>query len=148
MQKENRANNADYSELKFVKINNAEEEYDKFLKSENTLLNILTFVSLICVIICIFGFVSLVSLTCEERRREIAIRKVNGTTIKDILDIFFKEYFSLLVIGAAIAFPVGYYIMRRWLEGYVVQTPILAWINEHFENNFRFFTFQFSNKSA
>jgi ABC-type antimicrobial peptide transport system permease subunit len=111
-----------------IKIYNAEEEYDKYLQSENTLLKILTFISLVCVIICVFGFVSLVSLTCEERRKEIAIRKINGATIKDILDIFFKEYFSLLIVGTVIAFPLGYYIMKQWLEGYVVQTSISAWI--------------------
>jgi ABC-type antimicrobial peptide transport system permease subunit len=70
----------------------------------------------------------MVSLTCEERRKEIAIRKINGATIKDILDIFFKEYLTLLVLGAVIAFPVGYMIMKRWLESYVVQTTINAWI--------------------
>jgi ABC-type lipoprotein release transport system permease subunit len=110
------------------KISNTEEEYDKFLKSENALLRILTLVSLVCVIICVFGFVSMVSLTCEERRKEIAIRKIHGATIKDILDIFFKEYLTLLIIGALIAFPVGYLIMKRWLEDYVVQTEISAWI--------------------
>ncbi|MDR3217359.1 MAG: ABC transporter permease, partial [Dysgonamonadaceae bacterium] len=109
-------------------IHNAEEAYGWFLASENTLLKILTSISLVCIIICVFGFVSLVSLTCEERRKEIAIRKINGATIKDILDIFFKEYITLLVISAVIAFPAGYYIMRRWLEDYVVQTPISAWI--------------------
>ncbi|MDR3247138.1 MAG: ABC transporter permease, partial [Prevotellaceae bacterium] len=106
---------AEFPEHKYPEIINTEEEYDKFLKSENTLLKLLTFVSLVCIIICIFGFVSLVSLTCEERRKEIAIRKVNGATIKDILDIFFKEYVVLLAVGAVIAFPLGYYIMRRWL---------------------------------
>jgi ABC-type antimicrobial peptide transport system permease subunit len=72
--------------------------------------------------------VSLVSLTCEERRKEIAIRKINGATVKDILDIFFKEYIVLLVVGAVIAFPVGYWIMKRWLEDYVLKTSISAWI--------------------
>jgi ABC-type antimicrobial peptide transport system permease subunit len=110
-------------------ISNAEKEYDKlFLKSENTLLKILMFVALVCVIICVFGFVSLVSLTCEERRKEIAIRKINGATIKDILDLFFREYLVLLVVGAVIAFPLGYLVMKRWLEDYVLQTPISAWI--------------------
>jgi cell division protein FtsX len=111
-----------------AKITSTEEEYDKFLKSENALLRILTLVSLVCVIVCVFGFVSMVSLTCEERRKEIAIRKINGATIKDILDIFFKEYLTLLVVGALIAFPVGYIIMKDWLESYVVQTEISAWI--------------------
>jgi ABC-type antimicrobial peptide transport system permease subunit len=109
-------------------ILNLEEEYDKFLKSENTMLQILTLVSMICVIVCVFGFVSMVALTCEERRKEIAIRKIHGATIKDILDIFFKEYLTLLIVGALIAFPVGYIIMKRWLEEYVVQTEISVWI--------------------
>ncbi|MDR3245930.1 MAG: ABC transporter permease [Prevotellaceae bacterium] len=118
----------EFPDIGHAEIFNTEEEYDKFLKSENTLLKILTSISLVCIIICIFGFVSLVSLTCEERRKEIAIRKINGATIKDILDIFFKEYITLLIVGAAIAFPFGYLIMKRWLEDYVVQTPIDAWI--------------------
>jgi ABC-type antimicrobial peptide transport system permease subunit len=109
-------------------IYSSEEEYDKFLKSENTLLQILTLLSLVCVIVCIFGFVSMVSLTCEERRKEIAIRKINGATVKDILDIFFKEHLTLLAVGALIAFPVGYIIMKRWLQNYVVQTEISVWI--------------------
>jgi ABC-type antimicrobial peptide transport system permease subunit len=107
---------------------NAEEEYDKYLKSENTLLAILTIVSLVCLIVCVFGFVSMVSLTCEERRKEIAIRKINGATIKDILDIFFKEHLTLLAIGALIAFPTGYIIMKPWLENYVIQTEMSAWV--------------------
>jgi ABC-type antimicrobial peptide transport system permease subunit len=120
----------EYPEVRssMIYIYNAEEEYDKFLQSENTLLKILTFISLVCVIICVFGFVSLVSLTCEERRKEIAIRKINGATAMDILSIFFNEYFLLLLIGAAIAFPVGNYIMRMWLEQYMRQTSIPAWI--------------------
>jgi ABC-type antimicrobial peptide transport system permease subunit len=70
----------------------------------------------------------MVSLTCEERRKEIAIRKINGATVKDILDIFFREYLTLLAIGSLIAFPVGYYIMKQWIEQYAVQTEINAWI--------------------
>jgi ABC-type antimicrobial peptide transport system permease subunit len=109
-------------------ISNTEEEYDKFLKSENTLLKLLTMVSLVCVIVCIFGFVSMVSLTCEERRKEIAIRKINGATIKDILDIFFKEYLTLLIIGSLIAFPMGYIVMKRWVEQYIIQTEMSTWV--------------------
>jgi ABC-type antimicrobial peptide transport system permease subunit len=55
---------------------------------------------------------------------EIAVRKINGATIKDILDIFFREYLALLAVGALIAFPAGYVIMKRWPESYVVQMEI------------------------
>jgi len=109
-------------------ITNTEEEYNKFLKSENTLIKLLFFLSAICILICVFGFVSLVSLTCEERRKEIAIRKINGATSGNILAIFAKEHFLLLMIGAVVAFSAGWFIMRRWLENYVKQTDIPAWI--------------------
>ena len=95
------------------KIFNCEEEYNKHLKSEKSLMKILFFVSMVCVLICIFGFVSLVSLTCEERRKDIAIRKINGATTGNIVSIFAKEYFLLLLIGSTIAFSTGSFIMQR-----------------------------------
>jgi len=48
--------------------------------------------------------------------------------VGNILAIFAKEYFLLLIIGAAIAFSAGYFIIHRWLENYVKQTSISAWI--------------------
>jgi len=109
-------------------IFDAEEAYEKFFKSENALITILNVMSAVCVLISIFGFFSLVSLSCEEKRKEIAIRKVNGADIHDIIAIFFKEYSLLLAIGAAIAFPIGYYIAKGWIEQYINQTSIDAWI--------------------
>jgi hypothetical protein len=105
-----------------------EINYDGLLRSENTLLTILTIISTVCIIVCVFGFVPMISLTCEERRKEIAIRKINGATVKDILDLFFKEYLTLLTFGALIAFPAGHLVMRRWLGGYVLQTAMSAWV--------------------
>ena len=111
-----------------LELFNTEEEVNKLLKSENALIRLLLFVSIICILICIFGFVSLVSLTCEERRKEIAIRKAHGAVVGDILTMFSKEYFLLLIIGATIAFTTSFLIMQRWLEHYVIRTSIPAWI--------------------
>ena len=118
----------EHADRRYPEILNAEDEYNKYLKSENALIKLLSIVSLICVLICVFGFVSLVSLTCEERRKSIAIRKINGATKGDILHIFTKEYFSLLIVGATIAFPAAYFIMQCWLEQYVKQTDVAAWV--------------------
>ncbi len=100
----------------------------EFMKSENTLIKLLSFVAAICILVCVFGFVSLVSLTCEERRKSIAIHKINGASPGNILSIFTKEYALLLLTGAAIAFPASFFIMKRWLEQYVIQTSISAWV--------------------
>ena len=117
-----------YPNNSYVYPSNTEEEYDKFLKSENALLRLLSVVSFACILICVFGFFSLISLTCEERRKEIAVRKISGATVRDILNIFLKENFLLLLIGAAVAFAGGYYIMQRWLEQYMKQTALPLWI--------------------
>lgn len=110
------------------KLYNTEEEYTGYLKSEDALIKLLSFIAIVCMLIAAFGIFSLVTLSCEQRRKEIAVRKVNGAAIKDILLMFVKEYMLLLIIASVIAFPVGYVLMKRWLENYVEQTVISAWI--------------------
>ena len=98
------------------------------MKSERTLCQLLSIVSFICIAIAVFGIFSLVTLSCEQRRKEIAIRKVNGANVRVILNLFFKEYLILLAVASILAFPLGYLLMRRWLEEYVKQTPIEGWL--------------------
>jgi hypothetical protein len=111
-----------------IQLSNTEEEYNKFLTSENALLRMLTILSLVCILISVFGIYSQIVLTCEQRRKEIAIRKVNGANVRNILSMFGKEYAWLLVIASVIAFSIGYAIMKHWLESYTLQTPISWWI--------------------
>lgn len=105
-------------------LDSEEERYNKYLKSEDALSGLLSFSSLVCILISVFGIYSLVTLTCELRRKEIAVRKVNGATMGNILGIFFKEYALLLIISSLIAFPVGYIIMKHWIETYNRQASI------------------------
>ena len=109
------------------RIYNEEETYNAYLRAEDMLTRLLTFASVVCVFIAIFGIYSLVTLTCEQRRKEIAIRKVNGATVKDILLMFFREYLLMLVIAAVVAFPVTYAIVKQWTQGYIRQMEISAW---------------------
>jgi len=104
------------------------EECEKMLKSEDNLQTLLTITTSVCILIALFGVWSMIMLTCEQRRKEIAIRKVFGATVKDILDMFFLEYMALQAIAAVVAFPIGYACMKPWLEQYVVQTEISWWI--------------------
>ena len=110
------------------RLTNTEEEYNKFLTSENALFRMLTILSLVCILISVFGIYSQIVLTCEQRRKEIAIRKVNGAHMKDILSMFAKEYAALLTIASVISFSIGYAIMKHWLENYTLQTPVNWWI--------------------
>ena len=108
-------------------IYNEEETYNTYLRAEDMLTRLLTFASVVCVFIAIFGIYSLVTLTCEQRRKEIAIRKVNGATVKDILFMFFREYLTMLVIASVLAFPTTYVIVKQWIQGYIRQMEISIW---------------------
>jgi len=110
------------------RLSHTEEEYNKFLTSENALLRMLTILSLVCILISVFGIYSQIILTCEQRRKEIAIRKVNGAKVKDILSMFAQEYAVLLVIASVIAFSISYAVMKHWLESYTLQTSMDWWI--------------------
>jgi len=105
-----------------------EDVFADYFKSEKALLFLLSIVTSVCILIAIFGVYSLASLTCEQRRKEIAIRKISGAEVADIMNIFFKEYLVLLALSALVAFPAGYIIMKRWMESYVKQTSMEAWL--------------------
>lgn len=59
-----------------LRLNSEEEVYNNYLRSEEMLTRLLSFASLVCILTAMFGIYSLVTLTCEQRRKEIAIRKV------------------------------------------------------------------------
>ena len=70
----------------------------------------------------------MISLACLERRREIAVRKVHGAKIKDILSIFTKEYGAVVAISMGLAFIAGYLIMHQWIQKFPRQAAISWWI--------------------
>ena len=113
-----------------------EEVYDTYMKSEKTLCQLLSIVSFICIAIAVFGIFSLVTLSCQQRRKEIAIRKVNGANIGIILNLFFREYLLLLVFSSFFAFPLGYVMMKHWLEKlYKANTDRMVALCSHIHRN-------------
>ena len=82
----------------------------------------------IAILIVGLGLFGISLFDIRQRYREIAIRKVNGASVKEILAMFVKEYFILLVAASVIAFPIGYALMKKWLESYIEQTAISVWI--------------------
>ena len=101
-----------------------ETVYNNYLSKELNLLKLLNILTVISVLIALFGVYAQISQECERQRKNIAIRKVFGAQIKDILLMFFKEYMMQVVTAAALAFPIGYVLMKRWLLGYSRQTGV------------------------
>ena len=105
-----------------------EDQFYKGLEKEKHLKNLILGMGVVCILISIFGVWSMISLACRERRREIAVRKVHGAKIWDVLSIFTKEYGAVVAISMGVAFITGYLIMHQWMQRFPRQAAISWWI--------------------
>lgn len=74
--------------------------------------------AIICVLMSSLGIYSLVALATKQRKKEIAIRKINGAKFRDVLNLFLKRYLVLTIISNTVALPLGFLFVSRWLETY------------------------------
>lgn len=88
----------------------------------------LLFFTIIAIVIAMMGVFGLVSLSTEQRTKEIGIRKVNGAHSDRIVRMFCLEYLCWVGIAFIIACPLGYYFMHRWLNEFAYQTSISWWL--------------------
>ncbi len=107
---------------------NIDDNFKEFTKSERNLLALISLITVVAILIALFGIYSMVTLSCNQRRKEIAIRKVNGAKVKEIFALFFKEYFYITLFAAIVAFPIGSFIMQRWLEQYTRRVTLAWWL--------------------
>ena len=98
------------------------------LESEQHLAKLIEILGLICLLISISGIFSIITLSCQERRREIAVRKVHGAKVRDIVSIFTKEYGVVFAVSSAAAFTVGYLAISHWQQQFLRQATISWWI--------------------
>ena len=109
-------------------IDYTEDYYNKSMRSENNLMRLLVIMTIASILVAVFGVYSIVSLACVQRRKEIAIRKIHGATMWNVLFIFATEY-GLLVLAASItAFIIGYLLMYEWLMQYPNRASIAPWL--------------------
>ena len=89
---------------------------------------ILSYSSILAVLIACMGLFGLATLSATRRRKEIGIRKVLGATVTGIAGLVTREFATLVVVAAVVAWPVAYLGMRIWLEDFPYRTTIPWWI--------------------
>lgn len=95
-----------------------DEKFRSLYKSELQLKkasNIATILNLVIVFLGIFG---VVAFTLTKRIKEIAVRKVLGANIRNIIILFAKDYAVLMLLANIIAWPITYLITTKWLQTY------------------------------
>ena len=110
------------------KLEFTEDAFYSGLESERHLTKLIEILGLVCLLISISGILSIITLSCQERRREIAVRKVHGAHLKDIISIFTREYGMVYMTSAVLAFIAGYFAVHRWMQQFQRQATISWWI--------------------
>jgi putative ABC transport system permease protein len=89
---------------------------------------LITWSSGLAILISALGLFGLVSLTIEQRTKEIGIRKVLGANIAEITRLLSVNFLTLIGLSCLIAMPVGWYAARHWLDTFVFRMDFGWWI--------------------
>ncbi len=119
------APNADIEsyELKFI-----DEQLALQYQMEDKLSTLVTMFSFLSIMISIIGVFGLVLFETQYKRREIGIRRIHGASAMGILKMFNKKYLYIVAICSAVAIPISYYIIDRWMQQFVYRTEMSVWV--------------------
>ena len=104
------------------------ELYDRLNRSEQVGLKMFSVLAVVCLLISLFGIYAVASASTQRRRKEVAVRKVVGARVGDIIRMFFREYTLQVFIAAVFALPLSYFAMDNWRQGYAYRTDIPGWL--------------------
>lgn len=110
-----------------VDIRFFDQVYASLYQKETGQQYMVTLLSLLAILISLVGVFGLVIFEAEHRSKEIALRKVYGATISQILWMFNRSYLRLVVVCSAAAAPFAWYVVHEWLESFPHRIAITPW---------------------
>jgi len=84
--------------------------------------------TLISLFICSMGLLGLSLLITKQKTKEIGIRKVNGSSIIQIVTLLNWNLLKWIILAFVLSTPISYYAINKWLEGFAYRIPIQWWI--------------------
>ncbi|MGE5860234.1 MAG: ABC transporter permease [Ignavibacteria bacterium] len=130
----NTSETLDYVKQTYAEINPAypfnytflDEEYDRLYKTEERLGKLFNYFAVLAVLISCLGFFGLASFMVEQRRKEIGVRKVLGSSVVQVVVLLSKSFAGLVLISNIITWPFAYFFMKDWLEDFAYRVDMNA----------------------
>lgn len=79
---------------------------------------------LLAIFVAAMGLFGLAAFTAEQRKKEVGIRRVLGASVLGIAQMLSKDFLKLVLVALVIAFPLAYWLMSSWLEGFAFHIDI------------------------
>jgi putative ABC transport system permease protein len=105
-----------------------DNDFNNLYKAEEQTGRVFITFAIFAILIACLGLFGLVTYAAEQRTKEIGIRKVLGANIGGIVALLSKDFLKLVVISTVIAFPVAWWGMNQWLQGFAYRIDVSWWI--------------------
>jgi len=105
-----------------------DDDFNKLYTAEQRTGNIFITFAILAILIACLGLFGLVTYAAEQRIREIGIRKVLGASVSNVAGMLSSDFLKLVIISAAIAFPIAWWAMNKWLQGFAYRVNINWWV--------------------
>ena len=105
-----------------------EAQFNARYQQETLQMKLFTVAALVGVLVACFGLYGLATFNTERRTKEIGIRKVLGGSVWSIVLLLTSDFSKLVLVANLLAWPVGWFALNLWLEGFVYRidlTPLI-----------------------
>lgn len=83
---------------------------------------------MLAILIACMGLFGLALHSAQQRTKEIGIRKVLGADAFRLIGLLTVDFLKLVIMALLVATPVAYFLMDKWLQGFVFHVPIQWWV--------------------
>ncbi|MCK5146247.1 ABC transporter permease, partial [bacterium] len=101
-----------------------DSQFEKLYQAESQIENAIFFITILLVFIAAMGLFSLAAHSAHRRTKEIGIRKIMGASEVSLIALLCRNMIFLVAIAYALALPLGWTIMHRWLQGFAYQVHL------------------------
>jgi putative ABC transport system permease protein len=94
------------------------DKLNEMYTSENKLNSLFNIFSLMTIFIACLGLLGLTSYVSEQRSKEMALRKIMGANVNQVIWLLNKDFLLLVLLSNIISWPAAYYLMDKWINGF------------------------------
>ena len=105
-----------------------DDKVNNLYQNDNRAGKIVTLFSCLAIFVSCLGLFGLAAFVAEQRTKEIGVRKVLGAPMSNIMWLLTGQFIKWVIVANLIAWPVGYWIMNRWLQGFAFRASLSIWI--------------------
>ena len=105
-----------------------DDKVNSLYQNDNRAGKIVTLFSCLAIFVSCLGLFGLAAFVAEQRTKEIGVRKVLGAPLSNIMWLLTGQFVKWVIVANLIAWPVGYWIMNRWLHGFAFRASLSVWI--------------------